>query len=166
MSKIISYTQWSDYLEQCATMLIALSHTPDKKHYYEFDSAFTGIKLNAPALIGIPPSGKITDSKSDNIQMDMVGEFLVVMPCGPEDFAAQLAVYDSCLEIGWDIITKFYKDLREFVSPADKAINFLDPSNVTFQPVGPEFENHFGIHFFVPFSNPRSLNYNAAKFHP
>jgi len=161
--KILTYTQWSDYLKQIATDLTALSHTAGEPHYYEFDSAYAGTQLNAPALIGIPPSGRISDAKSDDPHLDFTGEFLVVTPCKMEDFAGQLAAYDTCLDIGWDIITKLVKDNRDFA--AGKAIYFLDPNTITHSPVGPVFsDNHFGIHFIIPFANPRPLNYNAAKW--
>jgi hypothetical protein len=105
-----------------------------------------------PALILENLSGSYMASNLDNPLEVINGGFLIIdhLP-NPDDFQGEVFIMDRMKEIGHQVIVKMLNDKMKCEPLAEKAIPGFNLNNVTFEVVGPVFDNDFGLYFSFTF---------------
>lgn len=98
-----------------------------------------------PALILENISGSYVASNLDNTLEVINGGFLIIdhLP-NPDDFQGEVAIIDRMKQIGHQVIAKILNDHLKCELLAEKAIPGFDINSVTFEVIGPIFDNEFG----------------------
>jgi len=104
--------------------------------------------IRYPALILTSLSGRFLASNLDNV-LDMVsGGFLVIDHLSQVDnFSAETDLLSRTKRIGMEIISRMLNDYLKCEPLAIKAIPGFDINTVSYEMVGPVFDNDFGIIF-------------------
>lgn len=101
-----------------------------------------------PALILENLSGSYLASNLDNPFEVINGGFLIIdhLP-NPDDFQGEVAIIDRMKQIGQQVIARMLYDKMKCELLAEKAIPGFDLNEVTFEVIGPVFDNDYGVVF-------------------
>ena len=101
-----------------------------------------------PALILENISGSYLASNLDNPLEVVNGGFLILdhLP-NPDDFEGEFVIIDRMKQIGHQVITRMLHDHLKCELLVEKAIPGFDVNTVTFEVIGPVFDNDFGVLF-------------------
>jgi hypothetical protein len=104
--------------------------------------------IKYPALILENVSGNYVASNLDNPLEVINGGFMIIdhLP-NPDDFQGEGVIIDRMKEIGHQVIIRMLNDKTKCEPLAEKAIPGFDMNSVSFEVVGPVFDNDFGILF-------------------
>ncbi|MEA3378041.1 MAG: hypothetical protein U9Q69_00215 [Nanoarchaeota archaeon] len=115
----VTFTDYTDYFENIAKNLKAISHTEAEKHFYktELEELLIGLQntINYPALVLEGYDISFTDHGSDNFLKDRDGAFSILKMCNdPNDASKIYAIYESCEIIVNNIlnIIKYHKEKK------------------------------------------------------
>ena len=101
-----------------------------------------------PALILENLSGSYMASNLDNLLEVINGGFLIIdhLP-NLDDFQGEMALIDRIKQIGHQVIARMLHDHLKCEPLLEKAISGFDLNTVTFEVIGPVFDNDFGMLF-------------------
>jgi hypothetical protein len=114
-----------------------------------------------PALILENLSGNYMASNLDNPLEVINGGFLIIdhLP-NPDDFQGEMVLIDRMKQIGHQVIARILHDHLKCELLTEKAIPGFDLNTVTFEVVGPVFDNDFGVFFSFKLHKDILLEYD------
>jgi len=159
-------TDINSYVEYFRT--IAREHKEIKDFYMmdinePLDALRSSIKY--PALILTSLSGNFEASNLDNI-LDLIhGGFLIIGHLDQiDDFSGEMQLVSKMKQIGSDIIARMLHDYLKCEPLALKAIPGFKINSVSYEMLGPVFDNDFGIMYSFKFRDCLDLEYNPSKW--
>jgi hypothetical protein len=117
--------------------------------------------IKYPALILENLSGSYMASNLDNPLEIINGGFLIIdhLP-NPDDFQGEMTLIDRMKQIGHQIITRMLHDHLKCELLSEKAIPGFDVNSVSFEVIGPVFDNDFGLLFSFKLMKVVDLEFN------
>jgi len=117
-----------------------------------------------PALILENISGSYLASNLDNPLEVINGGFLILdhLP-NPDDFQGEVTIIDRMKQIGHQIIARMLHDQLKCELLAEKAIAGFEINTVSYEMLGPVFDNDFGFQWSFILKNPISINVNDLR---
>lgn len=104
--------------------------------------------IKYPALILTSLSGNFEASNLDNILDVINGGFLIIGHLDKiDDFSGEMQVVSKMKQIGIDIISRMLYDQMKCELLAQKAIPGFNINTVSYEMLGPVFDNDYGIIF-------------------
>jgi len=118
-----------------------------------------------PALILENISGGYMASNLDNPLEVINGGFLILdhLP-NPDDFQGEVVIIDRMKQIGHQVIARILYDKMKCELLAEKAIPGFDLNSVTFEVIGPVFDNDFGVIYTFKLIDCLCLEYNSITW--
>jgi len=159
-------TDINSYVEYFRT--IASEHK-EINHFYMMDinEPLAALRSNIkyPALILTSLSGNFEASNLDNI-LDLInGGFLIIGHLDQiDDFSGEMQLVSKMKEIGTDIITRMLHDHMKCELLTLKAIPGFNINSVSYEMLGPVFDNDFGVLFSFKIQDCLDLEYKAEKW--
>ena len=118
-----------------------------------------------PALILENLSGNYMASNLDNPLEVINGGFLIIDHLqNPDDFQGEMFLIDWMKEIGHQVIARMLHDKMKCELLAEKAIPGFDISTVSFEVVGPVFDNDFGISVSFKIQRLMEFDFDSTKW--
>jgi hypothetical protein len=154
-------TDINSYIEYFRT--IAREHKEINDFYMmDINEPLAALRSNIkyPALILTSLSGTFEASNLDNI-LDMInGGFLIIGHLDQiDDFSGELLVLGRMKQIGTDIIARMLHDHMKCELLTLKAIPGFNVNSVSYEMLGPVFDNDFGMLFFFKIEDSMDLNF-------
>jgi hypothetical protein len=117
--------------------------------------------IKYPALILTSLSGNFEASNLDNI-LDLInGGFLIIGHLDQiDDFSGEMQLVSKMKQIGTDIISRMLHDHMKCESIALKAIPGFNINSVSYEMLGPVFDNDFGVMFSFKLQDCLDLEYD------
>lgn len=104
--------------------------------------------IKYPALILTSLSGTFEASNLDNILDSVNGGFLIIGHLDQiDDFSAEMQLVSKMKQIGTDVIARMLHDYLKCELLAQKAIPGFDINSVSYEMLGPVFDNDYGFMF-------------------
>ncbi|NCA76934.1 MAG: hypothetical protein EOM90_11405 [Alphaproteobacteria bacterium] len=118
-----------------------------------------------PALILENISGSYMASNLDNPLEVINGGFLIIdhLP-NPDDFQGEVTIIDRMKLIGHQVIARMLHDKMKCEPLAEKAIPGFDVNSVTFEVIGPVFDNDYGLVFSFKILDCLDFEYDSEKY--
>ena len=116
--------------------------------------------IKYPALILTSLSGNFEASNLDNI-LDLInGGFLIIGHLNQiDDFSGEMQLVSKMKQIGIEIISRMLYDHLKCEPLALKAIPGFNINSVSYEMLGPVFDNDFGLMFSFKFQDCLNLEY-------
>lgn len=113
-----------------------------------------------PALILENISGSYLALNLDNPLEVINGGFLIIdhLP-NPDDFQGEVVIIDRMKQIGHQVIARMLNDKMKCELLVEKAIPGFDLNSVTFEAIGPVFDNDFGLNYSYKIEIKSDLSY-------
>jgi hypothetical protein len=142
-------TDINSYVEYFRT--IAREHKEINDFYMmDINEPLAALRSNIkyPALILTSLSGNFEASNLDNILDSVNGGFLIIGHLDQiDDFSGEILILAKMKQIGTDIIARMLHDYMKCEPLTMKAIPGFNINSVTYEMLGPVFENDFGMLF-------------------
>lgn len=123
------------------------------------------ITIKYPALILENLSGNYLASNLDNPLVIIDGGFLIIDHLkNPDDFQGEIALLDSIMKIGNQVIARMLYDYSRCVPLAVKAIPGYDINSVNYERLGPVFDNDFCIAYSFKLFYLGNFEYDPSKW--
>jgi hypothetical protein len=121
--------------------------------------------IKYPALILTSLSGNFEASNLDNI-LDLInGGFLIIGHLDQVDnFSAEMQLVSKMKQIGTDIIARMLHDHSKCELLALKAIPGFNVNSVSYEMLGPVFDNDFGVIYSFKIQNCLDLDFDPTKW--
>jgi len=121
--------------------------------------------IKYPALILTSLSGNYEASNLDNI-LDLInGGFLIIGHLDKiDDFPGEMQLVSKMKQIGTDIIARMLNDYLKCEPLALKAIPGFNINSVSYEMLGPVFDNDFGVMFSFKLKDCLDLEYDPTKW--
>lgn len=155
------------YFENLARKHKDIGHSDGEKHFFrmEIDEVLAGITrqdVRHPYLILEGYSYDFTDNKSDNLQKNRSGAFILLdhVP-DPTDFDAIHDAWDRMEEIGDELLVKMKSDKKNPLAPVVRGFEF---SSSEAKLIANEIDGNYGIRFSYTLTSPRSNEVDAGKW--
>jgi len=127
------------------------------------DALRTDIKY--PALILTSLSGNFEASNLDNI-LDLInGGFLILGHLDQiDDFSGEMQLVSKMKQIGTDNIARMLHDHLKCEPLALKAIPGFNINSVSYEMIGPVFDNDFGVMYSFKLQDCPELEYDSSRW--
>ncbi|MDP1622738.1 MAG: hypothetical protein Q8M08_10420 [Bacteroidales bacterium] len=127
--------------------------------------AALGSNIKYPALILTSLSGNFEASNLDNILDSINGGFLIIGHLDQiDDFSGELLLLAKMKQIGTDVIARMLHDHQKCELLTLKAIPGFNINSVSYEMLGPVFDNDFGIVFSYNIQESIDFEYNSNVF--
>lgn len=121
--------------------------------------------IKYPALILTSLSGNFEASNLDNILDLTNGGFLIIGHLDQVDnFSAEMQLVSKMKHIGTDIISRMLHDYLKCEPLAVKAIPGFNINSVSYEMLGPVFDNDYGMMCFFKTMNIAELEFYPSKW--
>jgi hypothetical protein len=121
--------------------------------------------IKYPALILTSLSGNFEASNLDNILDSVNGGFIILDHLARvDDFSAEMQLVSKMKEIGIDIIARMHYDYLECEPLAVKSIPGFNINSVSYEMLGPVFDNDFGLVFSFKLQEYLNLGLNPSNW--
>jgi len=121
--------------------------------------------IKYPALILTSLSGNFEASNLDNILDSINGGFLIIGHLDQiDDFSGELLVLAKMKQIGTDIIARMLHDQMKCELLALKAIPGFNVNSVSYEMLGPVFDNDYGIMYAFKLQDCLDLEYDPHRW--
>ena len=121
--------------------------------------------IKYPALILTSLSGNFEASNLDNILDSVNGGFMILGHLAQvDDFSSEMQLVSKMKQIGTDIISRMLHDYLKCEPLALKAIPGFNINSVSYEMLGPVFDNDFGMLFSFKIQDCLDLEYNPEKW--
>jgi hypothetical protein len=122
-------------------------------------------KIKYPALILTSLSGIFEASNLDNILDVVNGGFLIIGHLDQiDDFSGEMLLLSKMKQIGTDIIARMLHDYMKCELLALKAIPEFNINSVSYETLGPVFDNDYGVMFSFKLLDCLDLEYDSEKW--
>ena len=119
--------------------------------------------IKYPALILTSLSGNFEASNLDNILDSINAGFLIIGHLDQiDDFSGEALILSKMKQLGTEIIARMLHDHLKCEPMAVKAIPGFNINTVTYEILGPVFDNDFGIMFSVKLLEILPLEYDSS----
>ena len=161
-------TDINSYIEYFRT--IAREHKEINDFYMmDINEPLAALRSNIkyPALILTSLSGNFEASNLDNILDSINAGFLIIGHLDQiDDFSGELLVLARMKQIGTDIIARMLHDHMRCELLTLKAIPGFNINSVSYEMLGPVFDNDYGVMFSFKLQDCLDLNYDSRKWYP
>jgi len=159
-------TDINSYLEYFRTL--ARQHEEINDFYMmDINEPLAALRSNIkyPALILTSLSGNFEASNLDNI-LDLVnGGFMILGHLAQvDDFSAEMKLVSKMKQIGTDIIARMLHDHLKCEPLTVKAIPGFNINSVSYEMLGPVFDNDYGVMFSFKLQDCLDLEYDPARW--
>ena len=121
--------------------------------------------IRYPALILTSLSGNFEASNMDNILDFINGGFLIIGHLAQiDDFSGEMQLVSKMKQIGTGIIARMLHDLQKCELLALKAIPGFNVNSVSYEMLGPVFDNDFGVTFSFKLEDCLDLEFDTEKW--
>ena len=121
--------------------------------------------IKYPALILTSLSGNFEASNLDNILDSINAGFLIIGHLDQiDDFSGELLVLARMKQIGTDIIARILHDHMKGELLTMKAIPGFNINSVSYEMLGPVFDNDYGVMFSFKLQDCIDLVYDSSKW--
>jgi hypothetical protein len=121
--------------------------------------------IEYPALILTSLSGSFEASNLDNILDSVNGGFMILGHLYKiEDFSGEHLILSKMKQIGRDIIARMLYDSQKCEPLAGKAIPGFDINTISYEMLGPVFDNDYGILYSYNLKKLIHLGYDLSKW--
>jgi hypothetical protein len=121
--------------------------------------------IKYPALILTSLSGTFEASNLDNMLDSVNGGFLIIGHLDKiDDFSEEVQVLSKMKQIGADIISRMLHDYLKGEPLAQKAIPGFNINSVSYETLGPVFDNDYGIMYSYILFTCIHLAYDSSKW--
>ena len=121
--------------------------------------------IKYPALILTSLSGCFEASNLDNILDSVNGGFLIIGHLNQiDDFSGELLLLSKMKLIGTDIIARMLHDHMRCELLTTKAIPGFNINSVSYEMLGPVFDNDYGVMFSFKLQDCIDLAYDSSKW--
>ena len=159
-------TDINSYVEYFRT--IATEHKEINDFYMmDINEPLAALRSNIkyPALILTSLSGNFEASNLDNILDSINGGFLIISHLNQiDDFSGEMQLVSKMKQIGTDIIARMLHDHQKCEPIAVKAIPGFNINTVTFEMLGPVFDNDFGILYSFKISSILDFLFDKSRW--
>jgi len=122
-------------------------------------------KIKYPALILTSLSGIFEASNLDNILDVVNGGFLIIGHLDQiDDFSGEMLLLSKMKQIGTDIIARMLHDYMKCELLDLKAIPEFNINSVSYEMLGPVFDNDYGVIFSFKLLDCLDLEYDSEKW--
>jgi len=122
-------------------------------------------KIKYPALILTSLSGNFEASNLDNILDVINGGFLIIGHLDQiDDFSGEMLLLSKMKQIGTDIIARMLHDHIRCEPLAVKAIPGFNINSVSYEMLGPELDNDYGVMISFKLLDCLDLEYDSEKW--
>ncbi len=122
--------------------------------------------IKYPALILTSLSGNFEASNLDNILDSINAGFLIIGHLDQiDDFSGELLVLGRMKQIGTDIIARMLHDHMKCELLTQKAIPGFNINSVSYEMLGPVFDNDYGIIISFRIFDDLDLEFDSSKWH-
>ena len=121
--------------------------------------------IKYPTLILTSLSGNFEASNLDNI-LDLInGGFLIIGHLDQiDDFSGEMQLVSKMKQVGTDIIARMLHDFMKCEPLAVKAIPGFNINSVSYEILGPVFDNDFGVMFSFKLEDCLDLEVDPSKW--
>jgi hypothetical protein len=159
-------TDINSYVEYFRTL--AMEHKEINDFYMmDINEPLAALRSNIkyPALILTSLSGNFEASNLDNILDFINGGFLIIGHLDQvDDFSGEILILSKMKQIGTDIIARMLNDQMKCELLTLKAIPGFNINSVSYEMLGPVFDNDFGILYAFKILECLDLEQNPAKW--
>ena len=159
-------TDINNYVEYFRT--IAREHKEINDFYMmDINEPIAALRSNIkyPALILTSLSGNFEASNLDNILDSINAGFLIIGHLDQvDDFSGELLVLGKMKQIGTDIIARMLHDQMKCELLTMKAIPGFSINSVSYEMLGPVFDNDYGVMFSFKLLDCLDLEYDSEKW--
>jgi hypothetical protein len=159
-------TDINSYVEYFRT--IAQEHKEINDFYMmDINEPLAALRSNIkyPALILTSLSGNFEASNLDNILDSINAGFLIIGHLDQiDDFSGELLVLARMKQIGTDIIARMLHDYMKCELLTMKAIPGFNINSVSYEMLGPVFDNDFGIFYSYKIENSIVMEYDSSNW--
>jgi len=159
-------TDINSYVEYFRT--IAREHKEINDFYMmDINEPLAALRSNIkyPALILTSLSGNFEASNLDNILDSINAGFLIIGHLDQiDDFSGELLVLGRMKQIGTDIIARMLHDHMKCELLTLKAIPGFNINSVSYEMLGPVFDNDFGVMYSFKLLDCVGLEYDPSKW--
>ena len=121
--------------------------------------------IKYPALILTSLAGNFEASNLDNILDSVNGGFMILGHLAQvDDFSAEIQLVSKMKQIGTDVIARMLYDHFNCELLAQKAIPGFSINSVSYETLGPVFDNDFGVLYAFRIQNFMDVIYNPNKW--
>ena len=121
--------------------------------------------IKYPALILTSLSGNFEASNLDNILDFINGGFLIIGHLDQiDDFSGELVLLSKMKQIGTDIIARMLHDHMKCELLTMKAIPGFNINSVSYEMLGPVFDNDYGVMYAFKLLDCVGLEYDPSKW--
>ena len=121
--------------------------------------------IKYPAMILTSLSGNFEASNLDHILDSINGGFLIIGHLDKiDDFSGEMQLISKMKQIGTDIFARMLYDCRKCEPSAPKAIPGFNINSVSYEMLGPVFDNDFGILYAFKLEDIIDLEYVNAHW--
>ena len=121
--------------------------------------------IKYPALILTSLSGNFEASNFDNVLDSINGGFLIIGHLDRiDDFSGEMQLVSKMKQIGTDIIARMLRDYLECELLALKAIPGFDVNTMSYEMLGPVFDNDYGVMYTFKLQDCLDLEFYPSKW--
>jgi hypothetical protein len=121
--------------------------------------------MKYPVLILTSLSGSFEASNMDNMLDSINGGFLIMGHLDKiDDFSSEMQLISYMKQIGTDIISRMQHDYLKCELLALKSISGFNINTVSYEMLGPLFDNDYGVSYSFKFIGWVDLEYNPSKW--
>ncbi len=121
--------------------------------------------IKYPALILTSLSGSFEASNLDNILDSVNGGFMILGHLAQiDDFSAEMQLISKMKQLGTDFIARMLYDHLRCEPLAVKAIPGFNINTVTYETLGPVFDNDFGVLYSFKIKDLSDIEFNPLKW--
>ena len=163
---MVNTNEYISYFRTIATNNKAIAHTNTEKHFYRIDisEVLEALRsdINYPALLLENHSGQIIDALSDNPKDSVNFGFAVVKAVDnrTDNYTDVENALSACHDICRQIISKMWKDAKR----QDTIVQSIDLNTVTYEKVGPVFDNCYGYRVSGSIIAKADIYFNTAEW--
>ena len=121
--------------------------------------------IKYPALILTSLSGNFEASNLDNILDSINAGFMILGHLDQvDDFSGEMQLVSNMKQIGSDIISRMLYDHLRCEPLAVKAIPGFNLNSVSYEMLGPVFDNDFGVIYSFQLKHAAVCNFDSSKW--
>ena len=159
-------TDINSYIEYFRTL--AIEHKEIEDFYMiDINEPLEALRSNIvyPALILTSLSGNFEASNLDNILDLIKGGFMIIGHLNQvDDFSGEMQLVSKMKQIGTDVISRMLHDHMKCEPLALKAIPGFNINSVSYETLGPVFDNDYGVMFSFKLQDCLDLGYDISKW--
>ncbi len=160
----MTFDFYVQYFKTIAETHKDIGHTDQEKHFYRLNISEVQNTLRSivPGKVFMLESyeGQLIDQRSDNVRDEQLCAFMILGHVPPGDFDQENIILGECKRIGFEVISKLYKDKKDNVAE----LRGFDIGSVHYMKVGPIFDNYFGYRFTHSINDKANVAYDPAKW--